>query len=80
MKTTEASLSTEIGRLLRRRRKTLGLAQADLAAQAGVSVHTLSDLESGKGNPSLDVLERLFDYLGLRVVIEPRGIQTADDL
>jgi hypothetical protein len=38
---------------------------------AEIAVHTLSNIESGKGNPSLEVLGRLFDCLGLKLTIEP---------
>lgn len=45
--------------------------QAELATLAGISVHTLSNIESGKANPSLDVLEPLLDSLGLEVNLVP---------
>jgi transcriptional regulator with XRE-family HTH domain len=72
MKVRSQGLSAVIGGRLRLRRKTLGILQEDLAALAGIAVHTLSNVESGRGNPSLDVLERLLDCLGLAVTIEPR--------
>ena len=46
--------------------------QGDLAGLAGISVHTLSNIESGKTNPSLDVLEPLLDCLGLEMNLMPR--------
>ncbi|MFU8806342.1 MAG: helix-turn-helix domain-containing protein, partial [Bradymonadaceae bacterium] len=60
------------GKLIRRRRKELKIGQRAVAELAGVSIHTLSDIESGKGNPTLDVLGRVLDVLGLEIVIQIR--------
>jgi len=38
-----------------------------------VSVHTLSDIESGKGNPSVKVLAAVLDALGLELLIKIKG-------
>jgi transcriptional regulator with XRE-family HTH domain len=73
MKMASQNLALVLGTLLRERRRSLGTLQEDLAGLAGISVHTLSNLESGKGNPSLDVLERLLDCLGLQLTIAPRA-------
>lgn len=62
----------EFGRLLRDRRKQLKLAQRDAAEIAGVSVHTLSDIETGKGNPTLRTMLELCELLGLELCLEPR--------
>jgi transcriptional regulator with XRE-family HTH domain len=60
-----------LSQLLRRRRRELGVTQADLARLAGLSLHGVSDLETGRGNPTLETLVKLTDALGLRIVIEP---------
>jgi hypothetical protein len=39
-----------------------------------LGVHTLSDLESGKGNPTLEVLTRGCGVLGLEIRLTPRQI------
>jgi len=64
----------ELGMILRQRRKLAGITQRDLAALSELGVHTLSDLESGKGNPTLDVLSRVCGVLGLEVRLTPRQI------
>ncbi|MFW3616480.1 helix-turn-helix domain-containing protein [Billgrantia antri] len=56
----------------RLRRDTLGLSQQAYADLVGASGRTLSDLEQGKGNVSLAVMNRVFRPLGLRIGQLPR--------
>ena len=65
------NLAAVVSARLRKRRQSLGIRQKDLAELAEIAVHTLSNIESGKGNPSLEVLGRLLDCLGLKLTIEP---------
>ena len=51
-------------------RLNLGLTQFELAAQSGVSLPTIQNIEAGKANPSLDVLEKLLEALGLKLKID----------
>lgn len=64
--------SQALGQLLRDRRKLAKITQNDLADISGLSVHTLSDLESGKGNPTLEVLTKICEVLGLEIQLTPR--------
>ena len=57
----------EIGRYVVERRDTLDVSQARLAELSGVSVHTLSNLETGNGNVTLDTLLKVTGVLGLKV-------------
>ena len=59
----------EIGKYIVKRRDTLRIAQAYLAELSGVSVHTLSNLETGKGNVTLDTLLKVTGILGLKVKV-----------
>lgn len=62
----------ELAKILRERRKRAGITQRDLAELSGLAVHTVSDLESGKGNPTLEVLSQLCEVLGLEIALTPR--------
>ncbi|MCD6180759.1 MAG: helix-turn-helix transcriptional regulator [Candidatus Cloacimonetes bacterium] len=60
----------ELGALLKNRRKTLNIHQKDLSEISGVALHTVSDIESGKGNPTLTVMNKLCDVLGLELLVQ----------
>ncbi|WP_352423716.1 helix-turn-helix domain-containing protein [Proteiniphilum sp.] len=60
---------TEIGQLVRGRRKELGIDQSTLAALAGVGINALGRLERGTGNPRFDVLYNVVKTLGLDIVV-----------
>ncbi len=64
----------ETGKLIRERRRILNIAQKTAAELSNVSVHTLSDIESGKGNPSVKVLSAVLDALGLELRIQVREL------
>nr|WP_314845426.1 XRE family transcriptional regulator [uncultured Microbacterium sp.] len=49
-------LRTRIARTLRREREAAGLSVSELARRAGISKATVSQLESGSGNPSVETL------------------------
>ncbi len=61
--------SQEIGRQLRARRTAAGRTVASVAADAGLSVPYIANLENGRGNPTTAALARLAQALGLRLVI-----------
>jgi transcriptional regulator with XRE-family HTH domain len=60
--------------LLKSRRTRLGLTQVTLAHASGVSLPTIQNLEAGRGNPSLSVLEPLFAALELKIEIHERAV------
>lgn len=68
-----------LSELLRRRRRELGVTQADLARLAGLSLHGVNDIETGKGNPTLESLLKILDALGLRIVIQPELPEALSD-
>jgi transcriptional regulator with XRE-family HTH domain len=59
----------EIGRQLRARRTAAGRTVASVAADAGLSVPYIANLENGRGNPTATALTRLAEALGMRLVV-----------
>jgi transcriptional regulator with XRE-family HTH domain len=67
---------SDLGLYIRNRRQTLDFTQQALAEVAGISVHALSDLESGKANPTLAVMNRVAEVLGMELRLEIRRADT----
>jgi transcriptional regulator with XRE-family HTH domain len=63
-----------IGKRIRERRKNLKITQPYLADVAKISVNTLYKIERGEGNPTLDILEKIADVLGLELKLEVKQI------
>lgn len=59
-----------LGETIKQRRKELGITQPHLAELAQVSTNTLYQLERGISNPSLLVLTKIADVLGLELRLE----------
>ena len=66
-KTSLEQLQALLATNLRTYRKEAGYSQEGLALEAGVDRTYVSQMERGIGNPSLGVLCRLADILGLTV-------------
>jgi transcriptional regulator with XRE-family HTH domain len=58
-----------IGRQLRAQRAAAGRTVASVAADAGLSVPYIANLENGRGNPTTAALTRLAEALGMRLVV-----------
>jgi len=65
--------STEFAELIKRRRKELRITQIDLAEMSGIHLRSISTIESGVANPSLDVMNKIADILGLEVTVKVKG-------
>jgi transcriptional regulator with XRE-family HTH domain len=61
--------SLTIGRELRARRTAAGRTVASVAADAGLSVPYIANLENGRGNPTTTTLTRLAEALGMRLAV-----------
>ena len=59
----------EIGDIIQKRRNALSLKQEDLSEMTGITSKTIYLIETGKGNPSLDTLQKLLEVLGLDLFI-----------
>ena len=60
----------ELGKLIKHRRKVLGLTIRDLADLADMSKTTISQIERGVSNPTFEVLQNIFEYLNLEIKVE----------
>lgn len=58
--------------VIKARRKVLGISQQDLAEMSGVSLPTVKDIERGLANPSLSIISKLLDVLGMEIVYRVR--------
>lgn len=64
------AFKSAIGKEIRDRRKELKITQPELAELAGVNVNTVVRLERGVTNPTLDVLVRIGEALGMEVIMQ----------
>ena len=60
----------EIGVVIKERRSFLKIDQKSLAELSGVAVHTISDIESGKANPTVEVLNKIVSVLGMDLMVK----------
>ena len=60
-------LVKDLGEAIKNRRRELDITQPHLAELAQISVNTLYKLEKGQGNPSLEVLNKLAEVLGMEL-------------
>lgn len=68
-------LVKEIGQQIKERRDTLGITQPDLAEMAGISKNTLYKIETGQANPTLKVLNKIADILGMEITMTVKKIK-----
>jgi transcriptional regulator with XRE-family HTH domain len=66
----------ELGRLLRNRRAAAGRTIASVAADAGLSVPYIANLENGRGNPTLSAVAALAAALGITLRLDLSGDRT----
>lgn len=64
---------------IKKRRMRLGISQQDLAEFSGVGISTVKDIERGKGNPSLQTLQKLLEVLGLEMTLRVRNTLLTED-
>jgi len=71
---------TQLGMRIRFLRKRLGWSQEDLALESNVNKNYICDLENGRRNPSLDILERIAKALNITLSELFRGVETIPGL
>lgn len=55
---------------IKERRENLKVNQENLAKLSGVGLRTLKQFESGKGNPTLQTIQKIAEVLGLEVFLK----------
>lgn len=59
----------ELGRIVKKERKAMGLTQADLALTSGTGMRFISDLENGKPTCQIGKTLTVLKTLGLRLTL-----------
>jgi y4mF family transcriptional regulator len=65
----------EIGKQIKERRKVLRITQPDLAEMAGISINTLYKIERGQANPTIQMVNKIAEILGMEIKIEVKQPQ-----
>jgi transcriptional regulator with XRE-family HTH domain len=65
---------------LKKRRIRLQVTQETLALLTGVSLRTIKQLEAGKGNPTLETIQKLADVLGLELQLEIKNTSIENEV
>jgi y4mF family transcriptional regulator len=65
--------ASALGRLIRAKRRQIGMTQTEASALAGVGIRFLSELENGKATAELGKVLQVLARLGLVLEIRPRS-------
>jgi transcriptional regulator with XRE-family HTH domain len=58
---------------IKERRENLKVNQENLAKLSGVGLRTIKQFESGKGNPTIQTIQKIADVLGLEVCLKVKA-------
>ena len=61
------TIQQKVGTTIKELRKAKGMSQETFAYESGIDRRYMSDIENGKRNISIDILERIVDKLGIRL-------------
>lgn len=64
----------QIGKIIQERRDYLNLTQKDVAEMAGITFKSISEIELGIRNPSLNTLKSILDVLGLELTVQIKSM------
>lgn len=64
----------EVVKSIKERRQMMQVTQETLAELSGVGLRTLKQFEGGKGNPTLQTLQKLADVLGMELSLRLKTI------
>lgn len=60
----------QIGTIIKERRDYLNLTQKDVAEMAGITFKSISEIELGIRNPSINTLNKVLGVLGLELSVQ----------
>jgi transcriptional regulator with XRE-family HTH domain len=60
----------QIGKIIQERRDYLNLTQKDVAEMAGITFKSISEIELGIRNPSINTLNKVLGVLGLEISVQ----------
>jgi transcriptional regulator with XRE-family HTH domain len=60
----------QIGKIIQERRDYLNLTQKDVAEMAGITFKSISEIELGIRNPSINTLNKVLGVLGLELSVQ----------
>jgi transcriptional regulator with XRE-family HTH domain len=60
----------QIGKIIQERRVYLNLTQKDVAEMAAITFKSISEIELGIRNPTLNTLKSVLDVLGLELIVQ----------
>lgn len=60
----------ELGKLIKNRRKVLGITIRELSSLTDISKTTISQIERGNRNPTFEIIQNIFEYLNLEMKVE----------
>jgi len=64
----------QIGKIIQERRGYLNLTQKDVAEMAGITFKSISEIELGIRNPSLNTLKSILEVLGLELKVQIKSM------
>lgn len=70
----------QLGMRIKYLRKKRGMSQFDLSLESNVNKNYICDLENGRRNPSLEILERIADAFGITLEELFKGISSVPGL
>ncbi|WBQ09728.1 helix-turn-helix domain-containing protein [Hyphomonadaceae bacterium ML37] len=70
----------QMGQIIQRRRKALGMSQTELASRTGVRQELISRIEGGHDGAKLSTICDLLAALGLEMTIAPRSKSSSADI
>lgn len=65
----EKGVKERVGEMIRETRKAKGLTQKELGEKLGISESAVSKYESGKENPTAELIQKVADALGVSLEI-----------